>query len=64
MIEISNEDSMLDLEKLDANEVDYLAESYLESFSFLLKRSSLKNLEDEEVSISMELRFMRKKEGD
>ena len=38
---------MLNLEKLDSNEVDFFAESDLEHFSFILKRSSSKILEHE-----------------
>ena len=39
---------MLDLWEWDANKVDYLVESELESFSLFLWRSSTKTLEDEE----------------
>ena len=37
-MEVSNEESTLDLEEWDPNKVDYLAESELESFSLFLWR--------------------------
>ena len=47
-MELSNEESILDLEEWDANEVDYFVWNKSESFSFLLQSLSLKTLEDEE----------------
>ena len=48
-MKLSNEEPMLDLEEWDASEDQSFSESELQCFLFILWRSSMKTIEDEDI---------------